>query len=305
MLTMGGIPGALRNVAVLLPLIQGGPELGRCYCRYPIQIQISSGVVKVLTVLPQFALTQNGLKLTCAFAGPTDAQVTWDFGDNTALVQGLTAQHSYMHPGRYTLLTRLSRKGELVEYRGAVVVSANQTVVAPLTVAPTFSAGTVSATDGTVPLTVSLPPGVTDISLDCTVGKARGFADSGPAILNLKPGSYVLDFLAMRKLSARFYSRQRYLPITPVDLLRGRISANRTFDPATDANTTVSPNAFTTQIFGDGTVTLSPVDQWTLELPIAENPWFTTVSASDVAEFDGSELDDAVISLEYPVLQQG
>ena len=49
--------------------------------------------------------------------------------------------------------------------------------------------------------------------------------------------------------------------------------------------------------------TLAPVDRWRLELPLADNPWFTTVSSSDVAEFDSSELADAVLGLEF--LEQG
>jgi len=302
MLALRGTPGDLRNVGVLLPLIQGGLELGRCYCRYPIEIQVSSGAVNVQTVLPQFNLTPNGLTLNCAFTGPATAQVTWDFGDNTAIVQGPTAQHAYLRPGRYTVLTRISQNGQLFEYRSAVVVSAKQGVSAPLIAAPALSAGALAG--GTVPLTISLPPGLTDISLDCRIGKVRGFADSGSVVLNVKPGSYVLNFLAMRKLSARFYSKQRYLPTTPVALYRGRVSTNRTFDPSTGANTTVSPNALATQMFGDGTITISPDDRWTLELPLTENPWFRTVSASDIAAFDGSELGDAVISLEYPVLQE-
>ena len=49
--------------------------------------------------------------------------------------------------------------------------------------------------------------------------------------------------------------------------------------------------------------TLAPFDRWRLELPLADNPWFTTVSSSDVAEFDSSELADAVLGLEF--LEQG
>lgn len=113
------------------------------------------------------------------------------------------------------------------------------------------------------------------------------------------PGSYVLEFLATRKLSARLYGQQRYLPSDPVDLYRGRIATNRTFDLTNGADTTPSPNAFSTQLFGNKSITFSPVDRWTLELPIAENPWFASVSPSDVAEFDGGELADAVLSLEF------
>jgi hypothetical protein len=298
MLVSAGTPGTLRNLAVVLPLVQDGLEFGRCYCRYPVKIQISSGAVNVLTFLPEFTLSQNGLALSCAFTGPTDIQVTWDFGDNSTLVQGQTAQHSYARPGRYTLLARLSKDGTLVEYRSAIVVSTNNAVVTPLIVAPLLSAGAVS-TDGTVPLTVSLPTGVTDVSLDCSAGEVRGFADSGSAVLNLKPGSHAVDFLATRKLSARFYGKQRYLPTDVVDLYRGRIATNRTFDLATGAENTTSSNAFSTQLFGNGNIVLSPVDRWTLELPLADNPWFMSVSPSDIAEFDGGELADAILSLEF------
>jgi hypothetical protein len=180
------------------------------------------------------------------------------------------------------------------------VVSVNHQVVAPLIVAPTFSAGAISA-DGAVPVTVSLPPDVADVSIDCAAGKARGWADSGPVTLNLKPGSYVLHFLATRKLPARFYSRQRYLPMTPISLFHGRITTNQTFDLTTGANTTASPNPFTAQLFGYGTI--SPVDRWTLELPLADNPWFMTVSPADITEFDGSELVDAILGLEFLNLQ--
>ena len=58
---------------------------------------------------------------------------------------------------------------------------------------------------------------------------------------------------------------------------------------------------FTKHIFGDHPqqIALSPADRWTLELPLADNQWFTTVSASDVAEFDGGELADATLTLEF------
>jgi hypothetical protein len=167
-----------------------------------------------------------------------------------------------------------------------------------LIVTPKIAAGALLP-DGTVPLTVSVPAGVANVSIDCSAGKIRGSADTGPVTMKLKPGTYALTFLAMRKLTARFYSKQRYAPTASIGLYRERISTNRTFDPSTGGSTTTSPNAFTTHLFGNGSITLSPVDRWTLELAAAENPWFTTVSPSDVAEFDGSEFDDAVLGLEF------
>jgi hypothetical protein len=304
MLALTGTPNELRNLAVTLTLVPDGPELGRCYCHYPVRILVASGSVNVLTAVPQFTTTPNGLTLRCAFTGPASTQVTWDFGDGTPVRQGVSVAHPYARPGRYEVMTRLVQDSRLFEYRSAVVVSANHPASAPLAVTPVFSASA-TAPDGMVTLTVSAPAGVTDVSLDCSAGGARARSDSGPATLKLKPGTYMLDFLATRKLSARFYGKQRYLPAAPIALNRGRIATNRTFDPATGAETTASLNPFGTQLFKNGSVavTLSPVDRWTLKLPLADNPWFTTVSASDVAEFDGGELSDAILSLEFLSLQ--
>jgi hypothetical protein len=298
MVTPVGTANELRNLAVMLPLVQNGVELGRCYCRYPIRIHVAPGVVSVLSVLPELSMTANGVTLDGDFTGPSVTDVTWEFGDNTPLAHGATVQHVYARPGRYELSTRLVRDRKLVEYRSAIVVSANHPVVAPLIIVPTLSAGAASV-DGTIPVSVSLPPGTTEVSIDCVAGRSRASSDGGPATLHLRPGSYVIDFKATRKLHARFYGRQRYLPAVPLMLSRGRMSTNRTFDPETGLDTTASPNAFTEHLFGDGSFALSPADRWTLEVPLADNPWFMTVSPSDVAEFDGGELSDAVMILEF------
>jgi hypothetical protein len=112
-------------------------------------------------------------------------------------------------------------------------------------------------------------------------------------------GRVAMSFLATRALSARLYSRQRFQPDHPVTLTRLRAATNQTFTDSTE--TTTQPNALTTYIFGTDPShsALSPVDRWTLELPLADNPCFLSVSASDIAEFDGSEIADAVLSLEF------
>jgi hypothetical protein len=298
MLTLNGAPNELHNLGVILALAPDGPEIGRAYCHYSAEVQIASGTAKVLTALPQLTMTSNGLVLNSTYTGAASA--SWDFGDGTAIEPGGSVAHTYARPGQYEVTTRLVQDSRLFEYRSAVVVSANHPVAAPFAIAPVFSAGSI-ASDGTVTLTVSPPSGTTDIGLDCSTGAVRATSDSGPVTLKLKPGTYVLDFRATRKLPARFYGKQRYLPDAPLTLNRGRTATNRTFDTATGVETTTSLNAFGTQLFRDGNaaVTLSPVDRWTFELPLADNPWFTTVSPSDVAEFDGGELADAILSLEF------
>jgi hypothetical protein len=311
MLTLTGTPNALRNLGILLPLSSQGVELGRCYCRYPVEIDIAAnGTLNILTALPQFTLTSSALTLHGSFSGSNDTAVTWDFGDGSALVQGRDVQHSYSRPGRYEVLTQLVRAGRLTEYRSAVYVSVNQTVSPPLIALPTIAAATPIPASGPIDLTVKLATAVTGVAIDCAIGKVRAFAASG--LLTLKgiergtlgkPNRVVLDFLATTNLSARLYSRQRFLPAEAVPMPRLRISTNRTFAVGGDTETTTTPNPFTKHVFGANPVqtVLSPSDRWTLELPVSENPWFVGVSSSDVTEFDGSELDDAVLSLEYLV----
>jgi len=298
MLTLTGTPNELRNLGIMLALVPDGPELGRCYCHYPVRIQIAAGSVTVLTALPQFTMTANGLTLDCAFTGPSSTQVSWDFGDGAPLAQGASVSHAYARSGSYQLMMRLVQNNRLFEYRSAVVVSASHPAAGPLVVTPVFSASA-AGSDGAVTLTVSTP--ATNVSLDCSAGTVRGKADSGPVTLKLAPGTYSLDFLATRKLSAHFYCKQRYLTSDSIALSRGRIASNRTFDPTTGTETTAALNAFGARMFKDGTatVTLSPTDRWTLELPLSDNPCFMSVSPADVAEFDGAELSDAIMSLEF------
>jgi Tc toxin complex TcA C-terminal TcB-binding domain/PKD domain len=311
MLTVSGKPNTLRNLGVMLPLSRQGVELGRCYCRYPVEIDISAnGTLDILTTFPQFTLVSNALTLHFTYTGSDDTGVTWDFGDGSALVQGRDVQHRYSRSGRYEVLARLVRAGRLTEYRGAVYVSESHTVSPPLIALPTIDPATPIPASGPIELTVKLAPAMNDIAIDCSIGKVRASAASGPLTLKGiergtpgKPNRVVLNFLATRNLSARLYSKQRFLPAEPVSMSRLRVSTNRTFAVGGDTETTTAPNAFTKHVFGANPAqsAISPSDRWTLELPVSENPWFVAVSSSDVAEFDGSELDDAVLSLEYMV----
>lgn len=296
MLALTGSPNALRNLAVNVPLVADGPELGRCYCSYPISIVVSSGTVVLQTALPELTMTPSGLALACAYTGAAGTDVTWDFGDDSPAVAGANAQHIYARPGRYVATARLVRNGELFEYRSSHVLSAAHPMSAPLVVVPTFSAGTVSP-QGTVPVTISPPAGLSGVSLDCRAGTTRKWAASGAVQLDLAPGSHVLTFVAIRDFTARVYAKQRYLPGEKLTLVHGGIATNRTFDAVSGNETTTTPNAFAVHVFGGRTI--SPVDRWTLELQVADNPFLASVSSADVAEVDASELADAVVSLEF------
>src|SRR2546430_13500292 len=82
-------------------------------------------------------------------------------------MSGLSVQHTFTRPGRYQVQARLVKNRNLFEYRSAVVVSANHSVVSPLILTPVFSASTVGE-DGTVAVPRS-PPDSSDVSLACSV----------------------------------------------------------------------------------------------------------------------------------------
>jgi hypothetical protein len=294
MLTIAGAPEALRNVAVLLPLALDGPELGRCYCRYDLEILVASSSVEVLSLPPAMTIETDRLNVRCALGGDPAVTASWDFGDDTPMVSGTTVQHAYARPGRYELRALLTKGQRLSEYRAAIVVSEVHQVTPPLIVAPTLSAGSVDAV-GMVPISASVAS--SDVSIECAIGRARVWAGSAPVALNAPPGRHVLSFLAVRTLNARFYSRQRYLPAAALRLDRGRIATNRRFSQGVEVAST--PNTFTTHVFAQPPGVLSPNDRWTLEIPIDENPWFRSIAASDIAEFDAGELSDAILTLEF------
>ena len=290
MLTLTGTPNALRNLGVMLPLSPQGVELGRCYCRYPVEIDIAAnGTLNILTTLPLFTLTPTALTLHCTFAGSNDTAVTWDFGDDSTRIQGRDVQHHYSRPGQYEVLTQLIRAGHLTEYRSAVYVSENHTVSPPLIAVPAIAPATPIPASGPIDLTVKLATALTDVAIDCAIGKVRAFAASGPLTLKSiergtpgKTNKVVLDFLAIRTFSARLYSKQRFLPAEAVSISRLRVSTNRTFAVGGDTETTTTPNPFTKHLFGanPAQTVISPSDRWTLELPVAENPWFVGVTSS-------------------------
>ena len=296
-LSLNGTPGELRNVAVVLPLDPEGADLGRSYCRYPIDVEVAAGSVTILRPLPHVSLITTGLRLDCQYSqgnGPVADPIMWEFGDHSEVAIGPATAHTYARPGRYNVTVRLVHGGRLVEYRAAVVVSARHSMIEPLVVTPTLSAGPLAA-DGTVPVTIAIPAGL-EVAIDCAASQGSSSSTSGSVQLSLPPGRQTLQFTATRNLPSRFYGMQRYLPAASVTLERGRATTNRTFD--LDGNeTTATPNAFTRHVF-DGRV-LSPLDRWSFELPIGSNQWFCTVSSNDVAEIDCSELADAVIALEF------
>jgi hypothetical protein len=225
------------------------------------------------------------------------SSVTFDFGDGTGLADSTALPYTYAKPGRYDVLIRIAANGRLTEYRGAVVVSRQHTVQPPCIAVPTLQA-TVAAGKITLQPSIQPPPGES-LAVTWRIDNQEPDADSDPVTFTLDPGRYVLRFSAIRPLTARFYSRQCYAPTTPLALKGLNLATNRTFDPATGSENTTNLNAFGQHVFGAST--LSPIDRWTLELPLDDNLSVLSVSSTDVKQYDLSELADSFLTLEYKV----
>jgi hypothetical protein len=295
-LSLSGTPGKLRNIGLVLPRVDDGLELGRAYCRYRIAIEVGDATVAAVTALPRVVVEPSGLTLTCQYDDATapSTKVTWNFGDGTAPATGVDVQHTYQRAGRYEVTARIVTGKRLATYRSAVVVSANHAVLGPFVVIPALTAAPLA--NGKVPVTIALPSGTSRVALDCAVGNFRERSAGGPITFELPVGSHVLTFGALRDLSARVYSDYRHLPDRKIAVQRGIVATNRAFD-ADGNEITANRNAFAKHVFGDGE--LSPVDRWSVELPVAENRWFASASLDDDIAFDASDIADVLLALQF------
>jgi len=219
------------------------------------------------------------------------------------LQSGAIAQHTYDKPGKYQVTSRLVRGERLSEYRASVSISRDHRPTLPLTVFPALSRD---------PNTSGLEPGRTRVAAAVTVDSSDAISTvwtlagqdtrrGSRVTFDLKPGKYSLNFTAVRTLQTRAFCKQRFTPEKVLPMQSLALSSNRTFDEKGEQTTGTGDNPpanpFTTQVFNGNA--LSPLDDWTLELRLADNPALRGVDRSDQETFDLGELQDALLVLEY------
>jgi hypothetical protein len=127
-------------------------------------------------------------------------------------------------------------------------------------------------------------------------------------LLEIPPGKHTVSFTALRKIRARIHSQQRFVPDQQLEFNGLSVSTNRVFDldgtESTGSGGNDSPNALTEHLFprdpvSDQPTPLSPVDDWTLELTVDDNPFLRSVTSSDVVELELDDIADAVLILEF------
>lgn len=296
LLALRGTPGELRNVAVVCAPSQRRVELGRLICSYPVEFTIdASGVVEVLRAFPLFSFTANELDLDVTLNTPAGAVVTFDFGDGTGILDATALPHRYPRPGRYDVVIRIALDGRLTVYRAAVVVSRQHDLMPPCVGFPDLQT---SVSGGKVKVTPTLDT-LSGESL-FTRWRIDGHepdVGSNAATFTLAPGRYVLRFLAVRPLTARLHSTQRHIPTATFPLNGLNLATNRTFDVITGLETTGGLNTLGQHVFAASPIV--PIDRWTLELALDDNPGLVGVSTTDTRQHNCDDLFDVMLALEY------
>ena len=318
-LALQGRLGRLRNIGMSLRPGVSAVDFSRLLSRLRVAFRIdetggtASGVT-VFSPMPEIAVTQSApLTVQVRAALNSASELTWDFGDGTAVMRttrggtGTIApaegSHAYAKPGRYVLTLRCVQDDSLAEFRIAVVVSRTQKLGDPLivflprfTFDPTRRALTVAA-GGDIQQTSRMLWRVGDLTAEGSAGT-----------FTLKPGHHTLEFAAVRHLRFRSYGRQRYVDgggARPLPLSGLGATTNRTFDESgkeTNGSGLPTPlparNELAARLFGGGEI--SPVDDWTFEL-MPEDILGVPATAVGAEQLELGDIQDVVLSMEYDV----
>jgi hypothetical protein len=320
MLAVNGDLGRLRNIG--MSLRPGAPDahFSRLMMRVRMSFRVneSGGVASgtsLFTLIPEPLVTQTA-PLTVAVKARSDAatELSWDFGDGTPILRTVRSgttpiapaegTHVYARPGRYVLKLRCVQNDSLSEFRISVVVSRNQKLGDPLIIWPRIA---FDATTKTVTITTGGAVSQAGRML-WRVGDLT--AEGNSASFALKPGNYILDFAAVRKLNFKAYGAQRYVKdMAPLPLLGLSATTNRTFDEnGAETNGTGTPplpvrNELAKRLFDKGAI--SPEDDWTFELIPHEILGLPAGTAVGAEELNLSDIQDVVLSMEYEITPGG
>jgi Tc toxin complex TcA C-terminal TcB-binding domain/PKD domain len=316
MLALNGDLGRLRNIG--MSLRPGAPDahFSRLMAQFQMNFRVNEtgGVasgVSLFTLIPETTVTQTA-PLTVAVRARSDAatELAWDFGDGTPILRTVRSgttpiapaegAHVYAKPGRYVMKLRCVQNESLSEFRISVVVSRNQKLGDPLIIQPRIGFDTTAKTvtiitTGAVQQAGRMLWRVGDLTAE---GNSASFA--------LKPGNYILDFAAVRKLNFKAYGAQRYVRESGSLPLQGFSAAtNRTFNEnGAETNGTGTPplpvrNELAKRLFDKGAI--SPEDDWTFELIAQEILGLPAGTAVGAEELELSDIQDVVLSMEYDI----
>jgi len=287
----------LRNLGVILVPGARQVQFSSLMSTYLVELDVAAdGQFETLTPIPEITVSLDQLQVTASAGGTAGATVSWDFREGDGFQSAI--QHTYNQPGEYEIGLRLVQDSRLYEYKMDVSVSRTQTLIAPLTAFPSFEPAPQGQTG--ILAKVNAPPGE-EVAIIWRVDQNQ--AEREPEmLLDLPPGKHVVMFTAIRKLQTRLYSQQRFVPDQLLDFDSLRSSTNRVFELDGTETTGVAPNDAAnalTEHFFPLNQPLSPVDSWTLELSLNDNPFLLSVTPNDNPQIDLKGIEDAILILEY------
>jgi hypothetical protein len=322
LLTLNGELGRLRNIG--FSLRPGAPEVHfsrlMTHLRVSFRIDETGGVASGVTLfnhIPEISVTQSApLTISVSAALSSATELAWDFGDGTPILRTTRSgaspiapaegAHTYAKPGRYVIKLRCVQNDSLSDFRFYITVSRTLKLGDPLIVHPQqFNFDTAARA-----LSITAGGAVQQAGrILWRVGVLTAEGDS--ASFTLKPGHYILDFAAVRKLNFKGYGAQRYVNGADALLPLSGLSAtsNRTFnengEETNGAGTPPLPirNELGKRLFDTGEI--SPEDTWTFELIPEEVLGLPAGTAIDAEQLDLSEIQDVVLSMEYDVTPGG
>ncbi|HEU4713466.1 MAG TPA: PKD domain-containing protein [Pyrinomonadaceae bacterium] len=310
--------GKVRNVAMLLqPAALPSDYLGRVLTQRDVWFRITDqGELKVLSEKPQitfdFEDANNPLKLTARASVATGAEVSWDFGDGSPRQSGPNQQHEYRKPGRYTVTMRIVRNRRLSEFQAVVIVSRTEVQQLPVMATPLLNRETGTGIPENHTRVKCILSNTADDHLISTWNIGDQSLKGDSATFDLLPGDYTLTFRAVRQLKARVACSERLFFDNLLNFDGLSLATNRSFDASGTETTGIGENPpankavihmfAETATSPDFSPELSPVNEWTLEFPLAENPFLGTVGSADTEHFGLAEIQDVVLALEYETM---
>lgn len=331
LLTLSGTPGKVRNVGVLVVPARSRKQFRRYAATGLVEFTVRDDGTPIIdpdTLPPSFRFQypdpQKPLQIGGELTAEAGTTATWDPGDGTAILEGTTFKHEYARPGVYEVTLRVVRGERLQEYVSEIAVARDLLLDLPLVAVPELSKEPQSPPDKrTIRARATFPSEGGQQGRTATTWhvieapRARrapdegGASDPNEAVFDLPFEAVAgnrrlhLAYRSVRSQDVLFYSRQRYRrePSHALHMAALNIATNRRYD---ETETPPPLNTATKHFFGDPpTAVFSPVDSWSFELPRQENgqqapgPFSAPGSKPGNLLFDGAEIGDLVLTLEY------
>jgi hypothetical protein len=328
LLTTADQLGKVRNVGVLVVPARSRQQHRRYTATGVIEFTVAEDGTPAInpdTLPPAFSFkypdAAKPLRIAATLA-TTNVEASWDPGDGSPMLEGPAFDHEYARPGVYKVTLRIVRGERLQEYRCEIAVARDVLLGLPLVAVPElvreaqappgkrsirvrahFPSETGQTNKTAMSWHVIGLPGARRTTAAGVASNPNEAVLDLPITLLAQKRPFLLAFRAVRSQDVWFYSRQRYKrePNQALPMAALNLATNRRYDSQAPALNDVAKH-----FFGEPpTAVFSPIDTWTFELPRSENgqqmpgPFSGPDSRRGSLRFDGAQIEDLVLTLEY------